>query len=61
MQTPKSRIEIEKRHPKLSFQVTQTIPGVLNNDFNFTKIDFKTFYYLRNFHEVVFYIFILFL
>ena len=44
MQTPKSRIEIEKRHPKFSFQVTQTLPSVLNNNFNFTKVDFKTFY-----------------
>ncbi|VXB26861.1 conserved hypothetical protein [Flavobacterium sp. 9AF] len=44
MQTPKSRIEIEKRHPKFSFQITQTLPKLLNNDFNFTKVDFKTFY-----------------
>ena len=44
MQTPKNRIEIEKRHPKFSFQVTQTIPGILGNDFNFTKVDFKTYY-----------------
>ncbi|MVO10109.1 carboxypeptidase-like regulatory domain-containing protein [Flavobacterium sp. TP390] len=44
MQTPKSRIEIEKRHPKFSFQVTQTVPKMLDNDFVFTKIDFKTFY-----------------
>ena len=44
MQTPKSRIEIEKRHPKFSFQITQTLPSVLSNNFNFTKIDFKTFY-----------------
>ena len=44
MQTPKSRIEIEKRHPKFSFQVTQTVPKMLYNDFVFTKIDFKTFY-----------------
>ncbi|WP_130733359.1 DUF5686 family protein [Flavobacterium sp. J27] len=44
MQTPKSRIEIEKRHPKFSFQVTQTVPKMLDNDFTFTKIDFKTFY-----------------
>ncbi len=44
MQTPKERIEIEKRHPKFSIQFTQTLPNVLENDFNFTKIDFKTFY-----------------
>lgn len=46
MLTPKSRIEYEKRHPKFSFQVTQTLPDVLENNFNFTKIDFKTFYEL---------------
>ena len=40
----KYRIEIEKRHPKFSFQVTQTVPKMLDNDFVFTKIDFKTFY-----------------
>ena len=44
MQTPFGKIEIEKRHPKFSFQITQTLPKVLGNDFNFTKIDFKTFY-----------------
>jgi hypothetical protein len=44
MLTPKTRIEYEKRHPKFSFQVTQTLPDVIGNDFNFTKIDFKTFY-----------------
>lgn len=44
MQTPLGKIEIEKRHPKFSLQVTQTIPEILGNDFDFTKIDFKTFY-----------------
>jgi hypothetical protein len=44
MQTPLGKIEIEKRHPKFTFQVTKTLPGILNNDFDFTKIDFKTFY-----------------
>ena len=44
MQTPLGKIEIEKRHPKFSLQITQTIPEILGNDFDFTKIDFKTFY-----------------
>ena len=44
MQTPQGRIEYQKKNPKLSLQFTQTIPNVLNNDFNFTKIDAKTFY-----------------
>ncbi len=46
MQTPDGKIEIEKRHPKFSFQVTQALPNVLDNDFTFTKFDFKTFYEL---------------
>lgn len=46
MQTPMGKIEYEKRHPKFSLQLTQTIPGVLENDFAFSKIDFKTFYEL---------------
>lgn len=44
MQTPLGKIEIEKRHPKFSLQITQTIPKVLGNNFDFTKVDFKTFY-----------------
>ncbi|HBD25647.1 DUF5686 family protein [Flavobacterium sp.] len=46
MQTPMGKIEYEKRHPKFSLQLTQTLPGVLENDFTFSKIDFKTFYEL---------------
>ena len=46
MQTPIGKIEYEKRHPKFSLQLTQTLPGVLENDFAFSKIDFKTFYEL---------------
>lgn len=46
MQTPAGKIEIEKRHPKFSIQYTQTLPHVLQNDFQFSKIDFKTYYEL---------------
>jgi hypothetical protein len=46
MQTPIGKIEFEKRHPKFSIQFTQTLPDVLENDFTFSKIDFKTFYEL---------------
>ena len=46
MQTPMGKIEMEKRHPKFSIQYTQTIPDILENDFVFSKIDFKTFYEL---------------
>ena len=42
MQTPKGRIEIEKRFPKFTFQYTQSLQGVLGNDFSFGKMDFKT-------------------
>lgn len=44
MQTPLGKLEIEKRHPKFSLQLTQTLPEVFGNDFEYTKIDFKTFY-----------------
>ncbi|WP_339887421.1 DUF5686 family protein [uncultured Flavobacterium sp.] len=44
MQTPLGKIEIEKRHPKFSLQITQTIPEIFGNNFDFTKVDFKTFY-----------------
>jgi len=46
MQTPVGKIEIEKRHPKFSIQYTQTLPNVLGNNFEFSKIDFKTYYEL---------------
>ncbi|WP_413999536.1 DUF5686 family protein [Flavobacterium sp. W1B] len=44
MQTPIGRIEVEKRFPKFTFQYTQSLPKIANNDFEFSKIDFKTEY-----------------
>lgn len=44
MQTPTGRIEVEKRFPKFTFQYTQSLPNVLQNDFEFSKLDFKTEY-----------------
>ncbi|MCW2119164.1 DUF5686 and carboxypeptidase regulatory-like domain-containing protein [Flavobacterium sp. 7A] len=44
MQTPNGRIEIEKRYPKFTFQITQSLPKAVLTDFQFTKIDFKTEY-----------------
>ncbi|MCG9792182.1 DUF5686 family protein [Flavobacterium algicola] len=44
MQTPTGRIEIEKRFPKFTFQITKTLPKAFENDFEFTKFDFKTEY-----------------
>lgn len=41
MYTPDSTFEIEKKYPKFTFQFTQTIPNLLNNDFVFTKIDLQ--------------------
>ncbi|MEZ7506430.1 DUF5686 family protein [Flavobacterium sp. Arc2] len=42
MQTPTGRVEVEKRFPKFTFQFTQSLPKALDNDFKFSKIDFKT-------------------
>lgn len=44
MQTPSGRNESDKRFPRFTFQYTQSLPNVLDNDFNFGKIDFKTEY-----------------
>ena len=44
MQTPIGRLEIEKRFPKFTFQFTQSLPKILENDFNFSKIDFRIVY-----------------
>lgn len=44
MQTPTGRVEIEKRFPKFTFQYTQSLPKIWNNDFEFSKFDFKTEY-----------------
>lgn len=44
MQTPNGRTETDKRFPRFTFQYTQSLPNVLENDFTFSKIDFKTEY-----------------
>ncbi|MEO8252773.1 MAG: DUF5686 family protein [Flavobacterium sp.] len=44
MQTPTGRIEIEKRFPKFGFQYTQSLGRLWDNDFDFSKFDFKTEY-----------------
>ena len=41
MQTPSGRIEFEKRFPRFTFQYTQSLPDILDNDFDFGKIDFR--------------------
>ena len=42
MQTPDGRKESEKRFPKFTLQYTKSLANVLNNDFDFSKIEFKT-------------------
>lgn len=44
MQTPNGRIETEKRFPKFAFQYTQSISGVLDSDFSFSKLDARAEY-----------------
>ena len=44
IQTPTGRTESDKRFPKFTFQYTQSLPDVLDNDFSFSKIDFKAEY-----------------
>jgi hypothetical protein len=41
MQTPTGRVEVE-RVSKIHFSVIHNLPKVLDNDFQFSKIDFKT-------------------
>ncbi|TRW26629.1 carboxypeptidase-like regulatory domain-containing protein [Flavobacterium zepuense] len=41
MQTPRGRIEVEKRFPKFAFQYTQAVSGIWESDFNFGKFDFR--------------------
>lgn len=44
MQTPTGRIETDKRFPKFAIQYTQSIDGLLDSDFTFGKLDFRTEY-----------------
>ncbi|WP_026703456.1 DUF5686 family protein [Flavobacterium soli] len=44
MQTPTGKLEIEKRYPKFTFQFTKSLPGIMENDFDFGKVDIKAEY-----------------
>lgn len=44
MQTPTGRLEIEKRYPQFTFQVTRSMKGFWESDFSFTKFDFRAEY-----------------
>jgi hypothetical protein len=41
MQTSSGRLEIEKRFPKFSLQLTKSFASVLGSDFDYAKVDFK--------------------
>lgn len=44
MQTPNGLLENEKRYPKFTVQINKSVPKTFKNDFDFTKLDFKTEY-----------------
>ncbi len=44
MQTPNGLLEIATEYPKFTFQFTKSLPKILKNDFDFTKLDIKTEY-----------------
>jgi Family of unknown function (DUF5686) len=50
MQTPSKDIEIEKNFPKFTFQFAKTIPKLWENNFNYTKVDFR-FDYQKTFNS----------
>lgn len=41
MQTSSGRLEIEKRFPKFSLQLTKSFATILGSDFDYAKVDFK--------------------
>ena len=41
MLTPSGRLEIEKKYPKFTFQVTKSLPRLVGNDFEYTKFDLR--------------------
>jgi len=44
MQTPKGKIELEKRFPKFTFQFTKSLPNFFANSFDFGKVDIRIEY-----------------
>ncbi len=44
MQTATEKIPIKDGYPQFAFQVSQSLPNVLDGDFNFTKFNFRAFY-----------------
>jgi Family of unknown function (DUF5686) len=56
MQIPNEIVEIDKNYPKFTFQFFKTIPGVLDNSYNFGKAELKIDYQkkLFNNHKILF-------
>lgn len=48
MQTPKGITEYQMGYPRFSAQITQSFKGPLNGNFNFSKIDVRTDYYIEH-------------
>lgn len=44
MQTPSGKLEIDKRYPKFTFQFTKSLPDIMQNDFDFGKLDIRAEY-----------------
>jgi len=44
MKTPDGIAEMSKKFPQFAFQVSQSLPNVLDNDFDYTKIDMRITY-----------------
>jgi hypothetical protein len=44
MQTASEKRSIKDGFPQFTFQVSQSVPNILDGDFNFTKFNFRAFY-----------------
>lgn len=47
MLTPKGFDQIKRGFPTFTFQATQAFSGLLNGSFNFTKLNFRTYYQIQ--------------
>ncbi|MEJ1222726.1 DUF5686 and carboxypeptidase-like regulatory domain-containing protein [Sediminicola sp. 1XM1-17] len=47
MQAPEEKRTLKDGFPQFTLQLSQSIPNVMDGDFNFTKINFKAFYVKR--------------
>lgn len=51
MLTPDGFDQIERGFPTFTFQAKQAVAGILNSDFNFTKLNFRTYYEIQPLHK----------